>query len=139
MKHAKLHNVAHNLAASLASGHNFIIGYYPTNIYEDAAMSKDQVVTVDLLNGVVTKGNASESLLSAVALYAEELPKFCLKHDVDRACLNELTVKFSVGLLSSQFVVTVRDISEKETSRRYGEYGDRSMVIDSKGRIRRAS
>ena len=51
MKHDELRSVAHNAAASLASGVSFLLGYYELNVFEAAKQSPTGYVIVDLLQG----------------------------------------------------------------------------------------
>ncbi|MCA1368872.1 hypothetical protein I6F15_15900 [Bradyrhizobium sp. BRP14] len=37
MKHPELQAIAHNFADSLASGQGFLVGYYPSDIFAEAA------------------------------------------------------------------------------------------------------
>ena len=52
MRHDKLCAIGHNLADSLASGLCFVIGYWGTDVFGEAAAG-DGVIEVDFLNGLM--------------------------------------------------------------------------------------
>ena len=137
MRHAQLRSVAHNLAASLASGIGLMIGVYETDVFGEAARSPGGTLTVDFLAGDVTQGRASAMLARAVRLYRDALPVLCAKHRVPAAAFAELTAQYQASPHSG-IVVTVKDRSGKRTCTVYGgSDGQRLRTLDRDGRVRR--
>jgi len=140
MKHGELRAIGHNLADSLASGLCFVIGYYATDVYGEAAQSEARALTVDFLAGRVIEGEASPSLAKAVALFREGMPDFCAKNGASLDDFRELSARFSVlGVgFGQSFSVTVEDSAGRRTVTEYlGNPGARPRIIDDLGRIRR--
>ncbi|NKB54578.1 MAG: hypothetical protein GKR97_20640 [Rhizobiaceae bacterium] len=137
MKHRQLQSIAHNFAASLASGMGFVVGYVPTQIFQEAASSKDGNLTIDFLDGRITDGTASKDLRKAVELYREAFSEFCQKHGADISDFRELSVRFQAGQLNNHFAITIEDASGNRSVRKYnGALGERVRELDDRGRIR---
>jgi len=137
MKHDELRSIAHNFADSLACGLGFVIGYYPTDIFGEAGSSQEGQITVDFLTGTISGGQPSASLAEAISHYREALPAFCEKHGALASDFREFAVRYSAGMLTNRFVVTIRDARGRFSSTEYaGVYGQRVKVLDHLGRPR---
>lgn len=137
MKHDQLRSIGHNLADSLASGLCLIIGYYPTDIYGEAARSEAGALTVDFLAGQVIGRKESGSLEEAVALFQKALPDFCSRNGASLDDFRELSARFFARPWQG-FNVTVEDSSGVRSVTQYlGSPGARPMGMDNLGRIRR--
>ncbi|MCV9965849.1 hypothetical protein OIU34_28670 [Pararhizobium sp. BT-229] len=137
MKHSELCAVAHNLADSLASGRGFLVGYFPTEIFAEAAQSSEGHITVDFLTGQITGGQPSDSLRKAIALYINAVPAFFKKHGASISDVREVIVRYHAQLLGNRFTVTVVDARGRRSSAEYGGVpGKRLKAIDELGRLR---
>lgn len=137
MKHRQLQSIAHNFAASLASGMGCVVGIYSTQVFEEAAASKERHITIDFLSGKITDGTPSEELTGAILLYRDAFPEFCEKHGADISDFRELSVRFVSGQLYNRFMVTIEDSGGTRSTREYeGDGGDRVRELDDRGRIR---
>ena len=137
MKHDVLRSVAHNIAASLASGCGLLIGMYELDVFGEAAQSPDGVITVDFLNGTIVGASPSATLGLAVKKYRDALPRLCASQGVTPAAFAELTAQYFKGRFRGDFVVTVADRSGRRTATDYqGHNGHRLLVLDSDGRRR---
>lgn len=115
----------------------FLVGFYATQVFEEAGLSKDRHITIDFLSGRITHGTASEKLTSAILLYQGVFPEFCEKHGADVSDFRELSVRFDSGQLSNRFMATIEDSGGTRSTREYdGDLGDRIRVLDDRGRIR---
>ena len=137
MKINKLRSVAHNIADSLASGIGLMIGVYTIEIFKEASQSERGLITVDLLNGKVTEGTASESLAKAIKLYSEALPQLCEKHGLTVADFQELSATYSTDQFNTpRVLVTVQD---QKGHRKQDDYIDLPLrhvkVVDKLGRL----
>ncbi len=117
-----------------------ITGYYPTDVYGEAAQSDARALTVDFLAGMVIEGKASPSLAKAVALFQKALPEFCSKSGADPDDFQELLARFSAPMsgVGRGFTVTVKDMAGRRSVTEYlGNPGARPRIVDRLGRIRR--
>ena len=76
MKHDELRSVAHNAAASLASGCSLLIGVYDLDVLTAARQSPEGELTVDFLRGTVSGTPPSSPLAKAAALIQALSPRF---------------------------------------------------------------
>ncbi len=137
MKHRQLQSIAHNFAASLASGMGFVVGLYTTRVFEEAGFSKDCHITIDFLSGRIKHGTASEELTRATVVYQRAFPEFCEKHGADISDFRELSVRFHSGQLYNRFMVTIEYSGGTRSTREYdGDLGNRIRELDDRGRIR---
>ncbi|KQN75068.1 hypothetical protein [Devosia sp. Leaf64] len=137
MKHDKLCAIAHNLADSLASGLCFVIGYWNTDVFGEAAAG-DGVLEVDFLNGRIVRGTFSENLRGAVVRFQEVLPSFCTANGADISDFITLRARFDTTTLAHQVSVEVTDTNGKCTITEYsGVPLKRLRVLDPIGRVRR--
>lgn len=137
MKHDVLRSVAHNIAASLASGVGLLIGIYELDAFADARRSPGGFITVDFLQGAVTEGRCSRELAEAVRLYRNALPGLCEKQGVSLSDFAELTVRYSATPAASRFTVMVTDSAGRHSGAEYGGLdGQRVKTIDGEGRLR---
>ena len=137
MKHDKLCSIAHNLADSLASGLCFVIGYWDTDVFGEAAAG-DGILEVDFLNGRIVSGISSESLNGAVARFKEVLPSFCVASGAEISDFITLRARFDTTALANQVSVEVTDAHGKCTVTEYsGVPLKRLRVLDPIGRVRR--
>ncbi len=115
----------------------FLVGFYGTQVFEEAGLSKDRHITIDFLSGRITHGTASKELTSAILLYQGAFPDFCEKHGADISDFRELSVRFDSGQLSNRFMVTIVDSGGTRSTREYdGDLGNRVRELDDRGRIR---
>lgn len=137
MKHDELRSVAHNAAASLASGCSFLIGVHNLDLLAAASQSPEGEVTVDFLRGTVSGAAPSSPLAKAVALLPAALPAFCEKHGIPATAFNEMTARYWATLQGIRFEVTIVDQSGHATRTDYSGYeGRRTKVADDTGRLR---
>jgi hypothetical protein len=137
MKHDVLRSIAHNLAASLASGIGLLIGVYELNVFGDARRSPGGLITIDFLHGVVADGRPSRQLADAVRRYRDALPGLCKRHGASVADFAELTVQYSATPIASRFLITVTDQNGRQSSAEYDGFdGQRVKMIDGEGRLR---
>ncbi len=137
MKHAKLRAVAHNYADSLASGLGFVVGFFPTSVFADAAVQPDGMLVVDFLNGRVAGGFVSDELTAAMPLYRNAFPDFCAGHGCDVGDFRRFLVRFRAGRTSNGYTVTIEDARGKVSTLDYaGTPGRRVRQRDSLGRVR---
>jgi hypothetical protein len=140
MKFDELRSIAHNIAASLASGCGLLVGYYEMDIFGEAARCPEGFIEVDFLTGTASGGTPSPALASAIAKYREGLGTLCLKHGTSRGVFRQLTARYIAGPLGGRFLVTVADHEGHMATGEYeGWNGRRPRVLDSRGRIRRNS
>ena len=115
-----------------------MIGYHPVDVFDEAASSKDGVIEVDFILGQIVRGKASENLKSAVARFAEVLPKFCQDNCVMAAEFETLSAVFSAKTGGQQALITVKDRTGHLSTTEYeGVPLKRRRVLDGLGRIRR--
>lgn len=137
-KHGVLVAIAHNVADSLASGLNFVIGHVETDVFGEAAIQPNHRLTADFLTGDLIGENVSSGLKRAVMLHSENLERFCLSHGAERSDFQRLCVEFLVAPTGPYFVVHVEDVNGKSSITEYGGVpGKRTKVLDSMGRLRK--
>lgn len=137
MKHGDLRSVAHNIAASLASGIGLLIGMYDFDVFADAKNGSGKVITVDFLKGTISGGDPAPDLVLAVQRYRDVLPDFCAKHGVSLSAYTELTARYFVADFQRRFAVTIKDQTGRETTTEYeGFDGQRVKTVDGEGRRR---
>lgn len=140
MKHDQLCAIGHNLADSMASGLGFVIGYHPMDVFGEAASSPGGAIEVDLLNGRVVRGNASQSLTAAAVRFAEVLPTFCKSNGAQTKDFEALSATFDATGLERRVLVTVSDRNGHQSVTEYaGVPLKRLRVLDSLGRVRRTA
>ena len=138
MKHDQLCAIAHNLVDSMASGLGFVIGYYPVDVFGEAAESDGGTISIDFWSGKIMSGQTSTLLARAASLYAEALPDFCQKHGAAIDEFSELSASFIAGRLLRRVVLNVTDKAGHRSQTEYvGVPLKRVRVLDSQGRIRR--
>ena len=138
MRHEVLRSVAHNMAASLASGLSFIIGIYVLDIFAEARKDRSRRITLDFLNGVVINGSPSPGLEKSLQLYRDALPDFCRKHGVSSSDFTMLVAEYWTAAGVPSFNVTIRDRLGRMTCTAYEGYvGRRVRFRDWSGRVRK--
>ncbi|MEQ6332846.1 hypothetical protein [Sphingobium sp. MK2] len=138
MKHDRLCAIGHNLADSMASGLGFVIGYYPMDVFGEAASSPEALIEVDFLNGRVVRGMPSDELEAAVALFAEVLPEFCQSNGATVTDFKALSATFTTTALGRQVFLSVTDQNGRSSMTEYrGVPLKRLKVLDDLGRIRK--
>ena len=139
MKHNELCAIAHNVADSMASGLAFVIGYYPVDVFGEAANSSDGLIEIDFLRGAVTRGVPSDNLRSAALRFAERLPSFCRESDADVSDFEALSVTFEATPTENRAKIQVSDRAGRSSTTVYaGTPLKRLKVLDNLGRVRRA-
>jgi len=139
MKYDQLCAIAHNLVDSVASGLGFVIGYYPMDVFGEAAKSAGRSLTIDFLSGRIMNGHGSRDLARAVQLYAEILPEFCGKHGATASEFTELSAVFVANPVRNRVILTVTDQEGRSSRTEYvGVPLERVRYLDPLGRIRRA-
>lgn len=124
----------------MASGMCFVIGIWSVDVFGEAAASKDGVIEVDFLHGQIVKGDASDSLRSAAARFAEVLPEFCRKNGAKVGDFNALSAAFEASSLGPCISLTVADRRGRCSVTEYaGVPLKRLRGLDNLGRIRRAA
>ncbi|WP_428429399.1 hypothetical protein [Pararhizobium sp.] len=137
MKHKILLSIAHNLADSIASGQGFPIGYYLTDVFDEAAKSPGGKLEVDMLSGVVTAGLPTDSLRKAILLYKAFLPDLCTRQSAAISDFRQLTVQYHAGFPENRFLVTIEDANGRRSSAEYvGTPGQQAKILDKAGRPR---
>lgn len=140
MKHNELLSVAHNIADSLASGSGFVVGYWPTDVYGEAARCPEGNLTIDFLTGEIAGGHPSKTLSAAVIAYRDVLPSFCEKHGISIVEFNQFTVQYSgISSFNGSAVITITDSNGRQSIAEYsGNPLKRALILDDRGRPRRA-
>lgn len=134
MKHDELRSIAHNIAASLASGNSFLVGVYDIDVFSEAAQSPEGFLTVNFLYGTTIGFQPSPSLTRTIKLYKVAVPRLCAKHGVSVAAFVEFTAQY---FGSRRFTVTIADRVGRRTTTEYGGFdGQRTKMLDSEGRLR---
>ena len=137
MKHDHLCAIGHNLADSMASGLGFVIGYYPMDVFGEAALSPDGLIEVDFLHGRILCGVVSDSLEAAAAHYAEALPEFCRTNGAEATDFEALSALFDATASQRRVFLKVTDRRGRSSTTEYvGLPLKRVRVLDSLGRIR---
>lgn len=137
MKHDVLRSVAHNMAASLASGIGLMIGQYELDVFADARNSPDGSITVDFLNGTIRHGKASIKLTGAVQKYCTALPGLCENQHVSVSDFSSFLASYTAMPTKTLFVVTVTDREGRTSRTEYGDHdGQKLKFIDGEGRLR---
>jgi hypothetical protein len=138
VKHDVLRSVAHNLADSLCSRAGLNLGFYATDIFEEARKSPEAFIRADLLNGNVIAGRASASLSQVVTLYRNILADVCAKHGASVSHFRTLTARFSVDARgTARVIVTVEDNHGRLSIDEYMDAPLRHIkTIDDIGRVR---
>jgi hypothetical protein len=132
-----LRSIAHNVAASLASGCSVLVGAYEMDIFGEAARSPEGFIAVDFLTGAASGGTPSAALAAAIAKYREGLADLRLKHGVPAGAFKQLSARYAASPLGIRFVVTVTDQTGRTSIDEYeGEDGRRPKVLDGLGRVR---
>ena len=137
MKHRQLLAVAHNYAASLASGLGFVVGYCPADVYGEAEKNEDRCIEVDFLAGTAVSGKCSSKLSKALKLYGLEFEAFCRRNHALRSDFTEFRGRYFLLPTGRRFSILVRDRFGKASSREYEAFpGRRVKVLDRLGRLR---
>src|SRR5262249_1907927 len=109
MKHDQLRSIAHNIAASLASGIGLPIGIYDIDVFGEAAASSEKYIEVNFLDGTTSGGPLSSLLATAVSRYANWLPALCESHGADISHFTQLTARYRDKHRGGWALVTVED------------------------------
>jgi hypothetical protein len=137
MKLNTLRSIGHNIADSLASGIGMMIGLYAMDVFGEARRSLERYIEVDFLAGASTGGRPSPYLARAIALYRDALPGLCERQGARLADFGVLRARYSGGLGSGQFAVTLEDSRGRRAIDRYvGVPGRRVRKLDHLGRVR---
>jgi hypothetical protein len=137
MTFGELRSIGHNIADSLASGIGMMIGYYPTDIYGEAAKSAERFVEVDFLNGTAAGAPVSHGLTRAISLYKQAFRELCKRHGTSAGAFAELTVRYVADARGRRFFVTVADRAGRRVVDEYhGVPGKRVTILDALGRRR---
>ena len=138
MKHSDIRSVAHSIADSLASGVSLITGFSHLRVYDDAARSAGRVLTIDLLNGKVVKGNPSSDLASAMVRILTEFDRLSRAKGFDRRDCRAALAAFHADQITPGFTLIIEDISGRITETDYeGVPARRVSELDHLGRRRR--
>jgi hypothetical protein len=92
VRFADYNAMAHNFAASFASGVGLLVGVC-NEVYDEAREQPDGFIDIDFLTGVCSPGGSAQ-LLKSVQLYCEALPDFCAKHGAHVSELSGFKVRF---------------------------------------------
>jgi hypothetical protein len=118
----------------------FVIGVWSVDVFGEAVASKDGVIEVDFLHGRIVRGDASDSLRSAAARFAEVLPEFCRKSGADVADFNALSAAFERSSLGPCVSLKVADRKGHCSVTEYAGWPlKRLRELDNLGRVRRAA
>jgi hypothetical protein len=140
MKHDELRSVAHNAAASLASGCSFLIGVYDLDVLGAVRQSPRGELTVDFLQGTVFGAPLASPFAKAIARFPTVLPTLCEKHGISISAFSKMTARYWATPQGIGFTVTVVDQSGRATETDYGGYnGQRMKILDAAGRVRSKS
>ena len=135
MKYGQLRAIAHNVAASLASGNSFILGHYGFDVFDEAAKTVDGSVIIDFLHGETSAPSQSQ-LKRLAQLYRKALPRFFAKHGISVAAFTELSARYTAAPSGGYFEVTFADRMGRRTTTDYVGYdGHRAKILDHEGRV----
>lgn len=130
--------IGHNIADSVGSGVGLMVGVYSMDIYGEAASTEEGYIEVDFLTGSTLGGSVSASLMKALKLYSEELPRFCERNGVEVAEFRTLSVRFLTKNLEPTCIVTTEDHHGRSSIDEYqGLPARRVKKLDYLGRVRR--
>ena len=137
MKHDELRSIAHNVAASLASGISFLVGSYELDVFASAKQSTTGDLVVDFLRGTIDPAPVPAELAEAIAAFPAVLPALCQRHGTTVSAFNVMSARYWATLQGGRFTVTVVDQSGRKTETDYGGYdGQRTKMLDTQGRMR---
>ncbi|MDX8531437.1 hypothetical protein RFM41_03640 [Mesorhizobium sp. VK25A] len=137
-EHERLCAIAHNFADSMASGLSFVVGFYSTDVFEEAATSPGGVIEIDFLQGTIVRGRPSDGLKSAAAIFGQAFPDFCKKNGAEVTDFRSFLAAFHVKGGRPGAVLTVVDRGGRRSLTEYdGVPLKRLRVLDALGRIRR--
>ena len=138
MKLREYNALAHNFAASFASGIGLLVGHCENRVFEEAWARPDGVIEIDFLTGRCPPG-CTFQLRRAVHLYTEALPDFCVQHGADVGDMTDFKVRFySASALECGFTVEIILSNGRRSSIDYlGQVGRRARMLDSLGRLRK--
>ncbi|MDG4885552.1 hypothetical protein [Mesorhizobium sp. WSM4884] len=138
MKHERLCAIAHNFADSMASGLGFVVGYCPTDVFEEAATSPGGVIEIDFLSGSIIGGRPSHQLKGAAAIFGQAFPIFCKKNGAEATDFQSFLAAFDAKGGRRRAMLTVVDRNGRRSCTEYdGVPLKRLRVLDTLGRIRR--
>jgi hypothetical protein len=138
MKHERLCAIAHNFADSMASGLGFVVGYCPTEVFEEAAGSPGGIIEIDFLRGTIVRGRPSDQLSSAAAIFGQAFPAFCSKNGAEVADFQSFLAAFDARGGRCRTTLTVVDRNGRGSRTEFdGVPLRRLRVLDMLGRIRR--
>lgn len=137
MKFGELESIGHNIAHSLASGIGLMIGYFVTDIIEEAAAKSDRCLEVDFLAGRISSGHGSATLKQAVELYSRALDELCTRHGTTRSAFTELKVRYCATGVPHKFTVTIQNEHGRSSVKEFAGFdGEKIMEMDALGRLR---
>lgn len=138
MRLGVLKAIGHNIAASVAGGCGFMLGYYGMEIFDEAASTSEGYIEVDFLSGTTSGGTPSISLARGLKLYSEKaLPELCETHGASPSDFRQLKARFWFGRMSPRFEVLVEDREGRCSRAEYEGYdGKRVKILDHLGRVR---
>jgi hypothetical protein len=138
VKHDPLRSVAHNVAASLASGCSFLVGVYDVGLDEALAASPDGIITADFLAGTIDPPLWNSKLAYTVSLVPGALEELCQRHGVHISSFRALLARFRVSFDGLRCTLIVEDIRGHRTESEYhGPALARIRSLDAAGRIRK--
>ena len=137
MKFGELKAIGHNIADSLASGSGWLIGYYATDIFGEAANSPEGYILIDFIAGTASGARPSALLANAISLYSKALDNLCERHGTSVSVFLELKARYTHDIYGGRFAVTVRDQQDHHSTDEYlGSPGRRVLELDDLGRLR---
>ena len=137
MRFAEYNAMAHNFAASFASGVGLLSGVC-NEVFDEAQEQPDGFIDIDFLRGECAPSGSAQ-LLDAMRLHCELLPEFCTKHGAQISELAELRVRFrsaSEPMCGFTVHLALKDGREARTDYQ-GWQGKRTRALDSAGRLTR--
>lgn len=109
MRFSTLRLIAHDVAASLASGSSSLDCMRDLDVFWEAANSPERFIEVDFLAGTATSGPISPKLSQAIGRFREMLQDLCEAHGAPGTALRQVRARYYGTGRSATFVVTVED------------------------------
>jgi hypothetical protein len=137
MRHNQLLAVAHNYADSLACGLGLAIGYYPSDVFGEAAGNPDFALEVDFLSGKPVCGVCTADFAKALEAYKSGFGAFCERNRVQRSDFRQFRARYVASPVRRSFTILVEDRRGKTSTREFaGIPGQRVKVLDHLRRLR---
>lgn len=125
MRHAVLHSIAQNMAASLAGAHSPMTGLFGIDPFAGMEAAEGGGTVIDLLSGQVESPDALPEVQLLARAAARAFPDLCCKRGVAPDAFVTCTLQFLRAGAACCIVVRVTDRAGRSSSRHYDRDGRR--------------